>query len=65
MNKKRIILRLLVSIPILCVLLITYTWGAFKHWIGFLRYGGEWINYTKDDPKTIGILFELMKEQKK
>lgn len=62
MNKRKFIPRLLVSPFILGVLIVSYSIGCLKHWIRFVRYGGEWITYVKDDPKRLEDIFNEMKK---
>lgn len=62
MNKRKILLRLLVSPFILGLLMVTYSYGCIKQWFKFIRYGGEWINYEKDEYKTIKDVYELIKK---
>jgi hypothetical protein len=31
----------------------------------YIRYGGEWITYLKNDPKTVQDIYKLLKEQNK
>jgi hypothetical protein len=65
MNKRRIVSRILVSPIILALLIFSYALGCLKHFVKYIRYGGEWVTYTKGDPKTIGDIYELLKEQSK
>lgn len=54
----RHILRLLVSPFILGLLLVTYNYHVVRRLYLFLRWGGEWINYTKEDKVTIQMIYE-------
>lgn len=63
MNKKRILLRLLVSPFILGILTVTYGKALFRHFIKFIRYGGEWITYEKEAPKRMDDIYKILKEQ--
>ena len=63
MNKHKIILRLLVSPIILLLLIITYLFSAIKRWVLFLRWGGEWINYDKNDRATIDDIYQELKSK--
>lgn len=65
MLKRKLILRLIVSPFILGLLLCTYTFGCLKHWIKFIRFGGEWLTYEKEDPKRMEHIFQLLKDQHK
>ena len=63
MKTFKTILRFIVLPIILVLVLVTYNyWGLIKV-IYFIRYGGEWITYHKDDRKTIQELYELLKEK--
>ncbi len=63
MNKQKLIQRLIVAPFVLVLLVVTYTFQLFKHWIGYVRYGGEFITYSKDDPKRLNDIFYLLKEK--
>jgi len=63
MNTNRLLLRLIVSLIILTLLLVTYIYQAFKHWFLFLRYGGEFMHYKKDDVKRMTEIYELLKSK--
>lgn len=63
MNKRRIVLRILVSPIILALLIFSYGLGCVKHFIKYIRYGGEWVTYTKGDPKRMEDIYKLLKEQ--
>jgi len=63
MNKKRIVLRFLVSPFILGILIVTYGKALFRHFIKFIRYGGEWITYEKEDPKRMQDIYNLLKDK--
>lgn len=62
-NKQRLIPRLIISPIILLLLIFTYAFGCAKHFFRFVRYGGEWVSYTKDDPKRMEDIYKLLKEQ--
>lgn len=62
MNKRRLIERIMVSPFILGILIVNYTFGCIKHFIGYLRWGGEWITYKKDDPARMKEIFEVLKD---
>ncbi len=63
MKDKKLIPRLLVSPFVLGILVVSYTYGCIKHWIGFIKYGGEWMTYAKDDTKRMEEIYKLFKEQ--
>lgn len=60
MTKVKIVLRILVSPIILALLIVTYLFHAIRRWVFFLRYGGEWINYDKDDHVTIEMCYRSL-----
>ena len=63
--KIRFFLRILMSPFLLCIILIKYNYHALKHTFLAVKYGGEWITYTKDEPKTIKDVFEELKSNNK
>ena len=48
MNKKNLIKRIIASPFIFWILLVAYLFWFAKHFIMFIKYGGEWITYCKD-----------------
>ena len=63
MNKKTLFLRIIVSPFVLGILAVTYAYEFVKHFIAFMRWGGELITYKKEDQKRIGDIFDLLKEK--
>jgi hypothetical protein len=63
MNKKRLIARLIVSPLILGLLIFAYSVGCIKRFVQYIRYGGEWLTYEKDDIKRMDDIYKLLKEQ--
>ena len=63
MNKRKLFIRLLVSPFILGLIITTYLFTAFKRWGLFLWFGGEFINYVKDEHTTIKDIYEELKKQ--
>ena len=63
MNKKRIVFRIILSPIILTLLIFTYGIGCLKHFIKYIKYGGEWITYAKEDTKRMEDIYKLLKEQ--
>ena len=61
MAKRKIILRIIISPFLLGILIITYIFASFKHWILFIKYGGEWLTYKKDDPIRMEAIYEILK----
>lgn len=62
-NKKRFLLRILVSPFILGMLMTTFLFAAVRRWFFFLIHGGEFINYEKDENgKTIQDVYKLVEE---
>lgn len=64
MNKRKIVLRLLACPFVLGLLLITYVYGALKRWIQFLKHGGEFLLYEKDESVAIKMIYEEIKKEK-
>lgn len=62
MNKRNLILRLIASPFILGILLILYTHQLLKHFVKYIRWGGEWITYSKDDTVRMKDIFDWIKE---
>jgi hypothetical protein len=63
MNKKRFIPRLIASPFVLGILIVSYTIGCIAQWLLYLRWGGEWVTYRKDDSNTLKDIFDKLKEQ--
>ena len=58
----KIALRILASPFILPLLLITYSYCTVKHFVKFLRYGGELVTYQKDEPKRMKDIYEMLRK---
>jgi len=58
---KNIIIRLILSPLMLSMSLIVFMYKAFYITILFVRYGGEFIAYRKDDKETIFKIYEHIK----
>jgi hypothetical protein len=54
----------MVSPFILCLLAVTFAYNTIKIFVLFLMHGGEWINYSSEDTKTINNLYQELKKQK-
>ena len=65
MNKRNILSRILVSPIILALLLVTYLYGCLKHFVKYIRYGGEWLTYDKTDRRSMDDIFKILKEKNK
>jgi hypothetical protein len=63
MNKRNLIPRIIVSPLMLLVMLISTLYKTFIVWISFIRYGGEVIHYSKEDPARMSEIYELLKEK--
>jgi len=63
MNKRNFFIRILVSPAILLLLAISYGYEFVKHFIGYIRWGGEFITMHKDDRKKIDDIYELLKTE--
>lgn len=63
-NKRNFIPRLIVSPLIFSLLTVSYTIGLFKHFIGYIRFGGEWVTYTEASPDiTLRKIYDTVKEK--
>jgi hypothetical protein len=56
--------RVLVSPAILLLLIVSHNWFVVKRTIHFLIYGGEFIQYDKDEYKTIKEIYEEIKDNR-
>jgi hypothetical protein len=63
MNTNKLFIRILVSLPIFLLLAIFYTIVFVKHFIGFMRWGGELITLKRDERPTINGIYEMLKKQ--
>ena len=64
-NSKNIPIRIIVSPLVLLICLIASLRDAIRQFILFLRYGGEWINYSKKvNPDTIQDLVNEIQKLK-
>lgn len=62
MKTKNLILRIIVSPFILGLMLIKYNYACIERLFYFLKYGGEWINYDKEENLTIKKVYEVLKK---
>jgi hypothetical protein len=60
-----IILRIIASPFVFCLFIIIHAWIPIKGTFLFLRYGGEFMAYLKDDKATIAKIYEELKSQTK
>ncbi len=58
----RYIIRIISSPFILGLVLITHISFAFKRTFDFIRYGGEFSNYDKNERATIQDVYEKLKQ---
>ena len=65
MKTKKIILRIIVSPFVFVIILIPFFIGFINRFWLFLKYGGEWISYGKDDKITMQMIFDELKENSK
>ena len=63
MNKNKILPRLIVSPFIFCILMVVYIMAFLKHFLGFIKYGGEWITYSKESPKRMQDIYNILETQ--
>lgn len=59
----KIIKRIIVLPFVFGILFVTHISFIFHRTYLFLRYGGEFANYHKDEVKTIQEIFHLIKQQ--
>ena len=59
----KIIKRILVSPLVLVIFLIFAIVHMIGKWLSFLRYGGEFITYNKNKPKTMQGIYDLITEK--
>ena len=57
--------RILVLPFVFGILLVTYIFHLFNRCRLFLLYGGEWLEYIKDDKVTIQQIYLRLKEYEK
>lgn len=55
--------RIIVSPFVFGILIITHWTFAIKRTWHFIQFGGEFIQYPKDEHKTIQSVYELVKEE--
>ena len=64
-SKFKLVLRL-VSVPIVFLLVfIAHTFHAFKRTWLFIKYGGEFANYERNDDVTMQDIYKELKQNKK
>ena len=57
----KILLRILASPFVLALMVIAHTYFVLRRWVDFLRFGGEFIQYSKDDSDTIHKIYMELK----
>jgi len=62
MNKRHLFLRVLVSPFVLCLILIGFNYTGLRRFILFMRYGGEFVAFEKNDRATLDKLYLIAKE---
>lgn len=55
------IIRIIASPFVFSICFIGSTCVAFNRTYLFIKYGGEWINYEKDETKTIKDIYQKLK----
>jgi len=58
-------LRIIASPFVFFIFLIIHAWIPIKGTYLFIRYGGEWMTYIKDDKPTIAKIYEHLKSEHK
>ena len=61
MNKNLFVMRLILSPFLLVVSLVPFIWKSFYLTYLFVRHGGEFIAYRKDDKQMIWSIYEHLK----
>lgn len=56
-SKYKLLIRLIVSPIILALMLVTYLVNTIRMFVMFIRYGGEWITYDKEDIASIEKIY--------
>lgn len=56
-----VLLRIIASPFVFCLFVIIHAWIPIKGTFLFIRYGGEWLTYMKDDSPTIAKIYEELK----
>ena len=59
------ILRIIVAPFVLGIILTAYIYFSFRRTYHFIKYGGEWINYDRDDRITIQDIYQKLKDNDK
>lgn len=62
MHKRKVVLRLIVSPFVFGILFVTYTHGLLKAFVKFIRWGGEWKTYEKEDPARMLEIYNFLKQ---
>jgi hypothetical protein len=61
-----LIIRIIASPFVLCLAITGKIFNAFYITYLFIRYGGEWLTYTKEDKARISSIYdELVKQREK
>lgn len=63
-NKQNLTLRIISAPLILCILLVAHNFFVFKRFWHYLKFGGEYINFEKDEKRTIKDIYEMLQEIK-
>jgi hypothetical protein len=64
MEKIKILLRFMAFPFVLGLILISYNYAAIKRAFYFLKYGGEFINYEKNEQIRIHDIYLELKKKK-
>ena len=57
----KIFKRLLTTPFVFGLILISHNWEVLRRIFYFIKYGGEFINYRKNDSKTVLDLYNILK----
>jgi len=61
MKTTFLIMRIIMSLPILCIAVISFIVSAFAFTFRWIAYGGELVSYKKEDRATIFKIYEHLK----
>ena len=60
--KFKVLMRILVSPFVFLLILVTYNLHAIRNTFMFLKHGGEWVTYAKDEKATMERIYDEVKK---
>lgn len=63
-NKRFLTLRIISAPFILCILVIAHNFFVLERFWHYLKFGGEYINFEKEEKRTIKDIYEMLQEIK-